>query len=90
MNSFTSRPRSPIRPTTITSARVKRAIMPSSTLLPTPEPAKSPMRWPRPTVSKALMARTPVSSGWRTGARSMALMGLRSSGSTTTARKGPW
>ncbi len=30
---------------------------------PTPEPANSPMRWPRPTVNKALMARMPTSSG---------------------------
>ncbi len=30
MNSFTSRPRSPIRPTTMMSASVKRVIMPSS------------------------------------------------------------
>jgi hypothetical protein len=33
------------------------------------------MRWPRPTVSMVLMARTPVSSGWRTGSRSIALIG---------------
>ena len=39
MNSFTSRPRSPISPTTITSQAVKRAIMPISTDLPTPVPA---------------------------------------------------
>ena len=48
--------------------------MPSSTLLPTPVPANRPMRWPRPTVSIALIARTPVSSGSRTGSRSIALM----------------
>ncbi|MNJ52877.1 hypothetical protein D3C77_482400 [compost metagenome] len=63
MNSFTSRPRSPMRPTTTTSATEPRVIMPSSTDLPTPEPANSPMRWPRPTVSTALMARTPTSMG---------------------------
>ena len=38
--------------------------MPSSTLLPTPLPANRPMRWPRPTVSSALIARTPTSSGF--------------------------
>ena len=48
MNSRTSRPRSPTRPITLTSAAVSRAIMPSSVLLPTPEPAKMPSRWPRP------------------------------------------
>ena len=36
--------------------------MPSSTLLPTPLPANRPRRWPRPTVSSALIARTPTSS----------------------------
>ncbi|MNG23079.1 hypothetical protein D3C84_1076420 [compost metagenome] len=44
MNSFTSRPRSPMRPTTTTSATEPRVIMPSSTDLPTPEPANSPIR----------------------------------------------
>jgi hypothetical protein len=73
MNSFTSRPRSPIRPTTMTSAEVKRAIMPSSTDLPTPEPANSPRRWPRPTVSSALMARMPTSMVRRIGSRSSGL-----------------
>ena len=68
--SCTSRPRSPIRPTTITSAFVNRVIMPSSTLLPTPLPAKRPNRWPRPTVSSALIERTPTSSGSRIGRRS--------------------
>ena len=33
--------------------------MPSSTLLPTPEPAKIPSRWPRPHVSMPSMHRTP-------------------------------
>ena len=46
-----------------------RAIMPSSVLLPTPEPAKMPTRWPWPSVSSPSIARTPVSSGsvmiWR-------------------------
>ena len=63
MNSRTSRPRSPTSAMTLTSARVLRAIMPSSALLPTPEPAKMPRRWPRPQVSSVLIARTPRSSG---------------------------
>lgn len=74
MNSFTSRPRSPISPTTTTSAEVKRAIMPSSTDLPTPEPANRPTRWPRPTVSSELIERMPVSI--------VRLIGSRSSGLT--------
>src|SRR5690606_11857745 len=60
MNSLTSRPRSPTRPTTMISASVKRVIMPSSTLLPTPLPANSPRRWPPPTVSMLLIARMPL------------------------------
>src|SRR5574343_569826 len=63
--------------------------MPSSTLLPTPDPANRPRRCPRPTVSSALMARTPVSSGSRTGSRSMALIWLRPMGSAATSRRGP-
>ena len=45
-NSPTSRPRSPTSATTTTSALAPRAIAPSSVLLPTPEPANSPTRWP--------------------------------------------
>ncbi len=74
MNSLTSRPRSPIRPTTVMSASVKRVIMPSSMLLPTPLPANRPSRCPCPTVSKALMARMPTSMDFRTGARFKGLM----------------
>jgi hypothetical protein len=66
-NSRTSRERSPIRPTTTTSATVWRVIRPSSTDLPTPEPAIRPTRWPLPRVSMELMARTPTSSGSVTG-----------------------
>ena len=58
--------------------------MPISTDLPTPVPANRPRRWPRPTVSSALIARTPVSSGWRTGSRSIALIGRRIIGSACT------
>src|SRR3954469_6337774 len=59
MNSRTSRPRSPTRQMTLTSALVDRAIMPSSEDLPTPEPAKMPRRWPRPHGTSASSARTP-------------------------------
>ena len=59
----TSRPRSPTSARTTTSASVPRAIMPSSVLLPTPLPPNRPTRWPRPQVSIASMARTPVASG---------------------------
>ncbi len=63
MNSRTSRPRSPIRAMTLTSARVLLAIIPSSTLLPTPEPAMIPMRCPWPQVSRPLIERIPRSRG---------------------------
>ena len=63
-NSCTSRPRSPIRATTETSALVCLAIWPSSVLLPTPGPEKIPMRWPRPQVCRPSMARTLVAIGW--------------------------
>jgi len=46
-NSRTSRPRSPISATTLTAASLDTAMSPSSTLLPTPLPAKMPTRWPR-------------------------------------------
>ena len=59
MNSRTSRPRSPTRQMTLTSADVERAIMPSREDLPTPEPAKMPRRWPRPQGTSASSARTP-------------------------------
>ena len=71
----TSRPRSPIRPITTTSALVKRVIIPSSTLLPTPDPATRPSRWPRPSVSKPLIALTPTSSTRSIVPRSMGLSG---------------
>ena len=66
-----------------------RIVITSSTDLPTPVPANRPMRWPRPTVSIALIARTPVSSGVRTGSRSIALIGRRASGSLCTCASGP-
>ena len=43
--------------------------MPSSTDLPTPEPANRPMRCPPPTASSALIERTPTSSGSRIARR---------------------
>src|ERR1700733_10526617 len=58
-NSRTSRPRSPTRAMTLTSAVVDRAIMPSSEDLPTPEPAKMPRRWPLPHGTRGSRARTP-------------------------------
>ncbi|MNU69095.1 hypothetical protein D3C71_584750 [compost metagenome] len=80
MNSRTSRPRSPMSPTTTIWALVLRVIMPSSMLLPTPEPANSPSRWPLPTVSRPLMARMPTSRGSRTGVRSRGLGGEENRG----------
>ena len=63
INSRTSRPRSPTRQITLTSAVVLRAIMPRTVLLPTPDPAKMPMRWPLPIVSSPSMARMPRLTG---------------------------
>ncbi len=63
MNSLTSLPRSPIRAITLTSACVWRAIIPMSTLFPTPEPAMIAMRWPFPMVRTPLIAAMPRSSG---------------------------
>src|SRR4051794_16918278 len=68
-NSRTSRPRSPTRQMTLTSALVERAIIPSSEDLPTPEPAKMPSRWPRPTGTNASSARTPSSRRVSIGVR---------------------
>ena len=59
MNSLTSRPRSPIRPITLTSGSACRAIIPNRVLLPTPLPAITPRRWPLPQVRKASMALIP-------------------------------
>ena len=62
-NSFTSRPRSPMRAMTFTALWQLRAIMPSNTDLPTPEPANRPTRWPLPMVLNPSMARMPVTMG---------------------------
>ncbi|MNN04050.1 hypothetical protein D3C81_1167650 [compost metagenome] len=85
MNSLTSRPRSPIRPTTMISASVKRVIMPSNTDLPTPVPANRPRRWPRPTVSRPLMLRMPTSSGLLMGSRFNGLITGPSIGTQSSA-----
>ncbi len=80
INSLTSRPRSPIKPTTIISAEVNLVIILKRTLLPTPLPANNPMRWPRPTVSKELIARIPTSKGSRIGKRDNGLIICPSNG----------
>ena len=64
MNSRTSRPRSPTRAMTETSASVPRAIIDSRLDLPTPEPAMMPILWPRPQGTSESRARTP-SPSWR-------------------------
>ena len=64
MNSRTSRPRSPTRATTTTSASEPRVTMPMRVDFPTPDPAKSPILWPRPKGIRESMARTPVRKGW--------------------------
>ena len=69
MNSATSRPRSPIRATTDTSAAVPRAIIDISDDLPTPEPAKIPSRWPLPHGMRPSSTRTPSGSCSLTMAR---------------------
>ena len=53
------------------------AIMPSSVLLPTPLPPNRPMRWPRPHVSSASIARTPVPIGATIGSRASGFSGAR-------------
>ena len=63
MNSRTSRPRSPTREMTLTSAVVYRAIIPKSVLLPTPDPAKIPILCPVPRVSIPSTTRTPTDRG---------------------------
>ncbi len=58
------------------SAFVNRVSIPSNTLLPTPEPATKPIRWPRPTVNTELIAFTPTSKMELIGPRSIGLSGL--------------
>ena len=79
-NARTSRPRSPTSAITAMSAAVPRAIMPSNVLLPTPLPPNMPMRCPRPHVSRASMARTPVPMGATIGSRASGFIGGGCSG----------
>ncbi len=67
MKSFSSRPRSPTSPTTLTSADDDLQIMPRRVLFPTPAPAKMPTRCPTPRVRSPSMTRTPVANGTQTG-----------------------
>ncbi|MNC27428.1 hypothetical protein D3C75_756000 [compost metagenome] len=76
MKSSTSLPRSPIKAITFTSAEVLRAIMPIRVLLPTPDPAKIPTRWPLPIVSKPSIALTPILIGSCTLGRFSGLDGM--------------
>ena len=72
------------------SAATLRASIDSSTDLPTPEPEKMPMRWPRQTVRNVLSARTPRSSGAPTRMRACAGGGeLRNGYGAGPAGKGP-
>ena len=74
---------------TTTSARAARTIIPSSTDLPTPEPAMMPTRWPCPTVSSPLIARTPTSIGASTRPRSSGDWMRPASGQWPAPRIGP-
>ena len=71
-NSRTSRPRSPISATTTVSNASAPASMASSVDLPTPEPAKTPMRWPKQSGVKMSMTLTPVMKAVPTRCRAMA------------------
>ena len=70
---------------TRTSASVPRVIIDSRLDLPTPEPAKMPMRWPRPQGTSVSRARTPRVSGWSTRVRDSAC-GARWPGRRRTTR----
>ncbi len=78
--SRTSLPRSPTNASTVKSAALPRAIMPTRVLFPTPLPPKIPSRWPRPQVRNPSIARTPQPSG--------SVMGMRSRGRGPVWRKG--
>ena len=69
MNSCTSRPRSPTKASTETSASVPRIIIDIRLDLPTPEPANMPIRCPRPQGTSVSMTRTPSGSCSVTGRR---------------------
>ena len=86
-NSRTSRPRSPTSAMTAVSKPGERASMASSVDLPTPEPAKMPMRCPAQSGVKKSMTLTPVFDG-----RADALRGAwRLGGSRRCGRgRSPW
>ncbi len=89
-NSRTSRPRSPTRASTVVSKPAARASIDSSVDLPTPEPAKMPMRCPAQSGVKRSMARMPVFIGLRMRCRRMGAGGSRSVGSARSpCRNGP-
>ena len=88
-NPRTSRPRSPTSAITAMSAAVPRAIMPSSVLLPTPDPPNNPRRCPRPHVSIVSIARTPVPMGATIGSRASGLSGGGWSGYSSGVLSGP-
>ncbi|MNJ55014.1 hypothetical protein D3C77_504850 [compost metagenome] len=76
IKSSTSRPRSPTSAITLTSADVLRAIIPISVLLPTPEPANMPTRWPLPIVRRPSIALTPILIGVNTRGLFSGFIGL--------------
>ncbi len=71
-------------PTTTASADTPRAIVSSSELFPVPGAPKIPTRAPRPSVSNASIARTPVHSGSVTARRVSGAGAVRA-----TAKRGP-
>ena len=79
-NSRTSRPRSPIRPMTTTSAGMPVASDAISRDLPTPDPAKSPIRCPRTRGRKVSKTASPVSSRGPRARRAVADGGSATSG----------
>ena len=80
MNSRTSLPRSPIKAMTLISALVFLANIPMRVDLPTPEPAKIPMRCPLPTVIIPSTAFTP------SGSTSLMIFLLKGSGGAASTR----
>jgi hypothetical protein len=89
MNSRTSRPRSPTSATTAVSNASAAANIASSVDLPTPEPAKTPMRWPKQSGVKISMTRTPVLKGASTRCRVMALTASDGGGAAPWIIGGP-
>ena len=70
MNSRTSRTRSPLSASTVTSASVLRMICARSVDLPPPAAAKIPIRCPSPQVRSQSIARTPSDIGFEMMRRS--------------------